>query len=92
MQAASIPAHTVANTIEALADPQLAHRNHFVQVPHGTLGTTWMEGTRFVLSRTPAAMWRAGPTLGQDSFEILTETLGYDPDRVADLAAAGILE
>ena len=40
-----------------------AHRRHFVEVPHGKLGTTWMEGSRFTLSRTPAVMWRAGPRL-----------------------------
>lgn len=92
LQAVGVAAHPVANTFEAAADPQLAHRQHFVQVPHGTLGTTWMEGSRFVLSRTPATMRRAGPSMGEDTFEILTDTLGYDTDRVAELAAQGILE
>jgi benzylsuccinate CoA-transferase BbsF subunit len=92
LQAVSVPAHPVVNSVEALADPQLRHRRHFVEVPHGKLGTTLMEGSRFVLSRTPSTMWRAGPTVGEDSYEILSETLGYDADRIADLAAAGILE
>ena len=51
-----------------------------------------MEGSRFVLSRTPARMRRAGPTFGEDAFEILSENLGYDADRIAELAAAGLLE
>ena len=92
LQARSIPAHPVANSKEMLVDPQLRHRHHFVQVPHAKLGTTWMEASRFALSRTPAIMWRAGPTLGEDTFEILSQTLGYDTDRIAELAAAGILE
>lgn len=92
LQARAVPAHGVANSPEALADPQLRHRNHFVEVPHGNLGTTWMEGSRFVLSRTPATMRRAGPTMGEDTFDILTGTLGYDADRIAELAAQGILE
>ncbi len=92
LQARAVPAHGVANSPEALADPQLAHRNHFVEVPHGNLGTTWMEGSRFVLSRTPATIHRAGPTMGEDSFDILAGTLGYDTDRIADLAAQAILE
>ncbi|MFN0026366.1 MAG: CaiB/BaiF CoA transferase family protein [Acidimicrobiales bacterium] len=92
LQARAIPAHGVSTSPEALADPQLRHRNHFVEVPHGNLGTTWMEGSRFVLSRTPATMRRAGPTMGEDTFDILTGTLGYDADRVAELAAQGILE
>jgi benzylsuccinate CoA-transferase BbsF subunit len=92
LQAAGVAAHPVANTFEAVADAQLAHRQHFVQVPHGTLGTTWMEGSRFVLSRTPATMRRAGPSMGEDTFEILSDTLGYDADRIAELAAQAILE
>lgn len=92
LQAVSVPAHPVANTTEMMADPQLRHRHHFVEVSHGKLGTTWMEGSRFALSRTPAVMWRAGPTAGEDTFKILSETLGYDTDRIAELAAAGILE
>ena len=92
LQAVSVPAHEVANSPEAAADPQLRHRRHFVEVPHGRLGTTWMEGSRFVLSRTPAVMWRAGPTFGEDTGEILADVLGYDADRIAELAVAGILE
>jgi crotonobetainyl-CoA:carnitine CoA-transferase CaiB-like acyl-CoA transferase len=91
-QAAAVPAHPVVNSQQAFADVQLHHRNHFVEVPHGKLGTTWMEGSRFILSRTPARMRRAGPTLGEDTFEILSATLGYDTDRIAEIAATGILE
>ena len=87
-----MPAHPVVNSPEAFADPQLQHRGHFVEVPHGRLGTTLMEGSRFVLSRTPARMRRAGPTFGEDAFEILSENLGYDADRIAEIAAAGLLE
>jgi benzylsuccinate CoA-transferase BbsF subunit len=92
LQAVGVPAHPVANSPEMVTDPHLAHRGHYVQVPHGRLGTTWMEGSRAVLSRTPAVMRRAGPTFGEDVMDILAETLGYDEDRIADLAAAGILE
>lgn len=37
-------------------------------------------------------MWRAGPTYGEDTFEILSETLGYDTEYIAELAVGGILE
>ncbi len=92
LQLAGVPAHTVANSAEVLADPQLAHRAHHVELPHGRLGSTWIEGSRFRLSRTPAAMRRAGPTLGQDTFEILAGTLGYDAEWIAELAAEEIFE
>jgi benzylsuccinate CoA-transferase BbsF subunit len=92
LQACGVAAHPVANSSEMVGDEQLAHRRHFVEVPHGRLGSTWIEGSRFRLSRTPAVMWRAGPTFGEDVMEVLAGDLGYDEDRIADLAAAGILE
>ena len=92
LQAAGVPAHAVQNSTEAVKDPQLLHHGHFVRVPHPALGETTVEGSRFRLSRTPARIERAGPTFGQDNFEVLTELLGYDGDRVAELAAAGVLQ
>jgi benzylsuccinate CoA-transferase BbsF subunit len=89
--AAGIPAHQVQNTHECLADPQLAHRNHFIEVGHPTQGTTWVENTRFHMSRTPAKVTYGGATWGEHNWEILGETLGYDPDRIAELAIAEVL-
>ena len=74
------------------ADPQLAHRDHFVEVPHEIHGTSIVEGSRFRLSRTPAKIERSGPTFGQHNFHVLESILGYDADRIAELAAAGVLE
>jgi crotonobetainyl-CoA:carnitine CoA-transferase CaiB-like acyl-CoA transferase len=89
--AAGIPAHQVQNTNECFADPQLVHRNHFVEVEHATQGTTWVENTRMHFSRTPAVVTHGGPTWGEHNWEILTEELGYDPERIADLAVAEVL-
>jgi formyl-CoA transferase len=44
------------------------------------------------LSRSGGGAGWAGPTYGQHTFEVLDEILGYDADRIADLAAAGVLE
>ena len=59
---------------------------------HDIVGATTVEGSRFRLSRTPAQIERAAPSFGRDNFEVLTEILGYDGERVADLAAAGVLQ
>ena len=92
LQEAGVPAHQVQNAPECRDDPQLAHRGHFVEVSHPTHGTVFVEGSRFRLSATPASVTRAGPTYGQDVYEILSGLLGYDDDRIADLAATGMLE
>jgi len=92
LQAAGVAAHAVQTAADVAADPQLAHRGHFVEVEHADHGTVWVENSRFRLSRTPAAVTRGGPTLGQHTFDVLVGILGYDDDRLADLAVAGVLE
>jgi crotonobetainyl-CoA:carnitine CoA-transferase CaiB-like acyl-CoA transferase len=91
LQRVGVPSHQVQNTVEAFEDPQLRHREHFCQVPHAAMGQTWVEGTRLRLSRTPGV---AGPppTLGEHSWEVLTEILGYGDDKAGLLAAAGVIE
>ena len=92
LQQAGVAAHAMQNSPELAADPQAIHRNHFLEVAHATQGTTFVEGTRFQMSRTPAVITHGGPTFGEHSFEILTDVLGYDTDRIAELAGAELLE
>ena len=92
LQAHGIPAHVVQNSDELFTDPQLQHRGHLVEVAHAIHGTTTVEGSRFRLSRTPAKIEHGAPTFGQHSQHILGTILGYDTDRIAELAAAGALD
>ena len=73
------------------ADPQFAHRGHFVALEHPSLGKFTVEGPRAKLSRTPAAVRRAAPTLGQDNQHVLETILGYDETQITELAASGAL-
>ncbi len=91
LQAESIPAHAVANSREYWKDPQVVYRGHFVELPHPHQGTTFVEGPRAKLSRTPGEVKRAAPMLGQDNQHVLEEILGYDEGRIAELAASGAL-
>ena len=92
LQAAGVPAHQVQNSPEMVADPQLVHRDHFHQVPHEVYGHTWAEQFGFRLSRSEGTPRRPGPMWGEHNYEILSEILGYDPDQIAELAIAGVLE
>ena len=83
--AAGIAAHMVQNSPECMGDPQLKHREHFVRVPHLSTGEFVVEGTRFKLSRTPGRIEHANPEIGQHNAHVLTEILGYDTDRMADV-------
>ena len=92
LQARGIPASAVHNSQELYGDPQLTRRGHFVRLPDPLHGTTTIEGSRFRLSRTPARIERAGPTLGRDNQYVLQTILGYSPERITALADAGVLQ
>ncbi|MEL6982636.1 MAG: CoA transferase, partial [Actinomycetota bacterium] len=87
--AVPVPAHGVAEASDTVADPQLAHRDHYRQAAHPNHGMTWVEGPNYSLSRTPSRVDWGGPTFGQHNSEVLEEILGYDVDRIAELIIAG---
>ena len=91
LQDIGVAAHIVQNSPEYTADAQVIHRGQQVEVPHAKQGTTIVDASRFTLSRTPAQVTYGGPTLGEHTFDILTEVLGYDSDRIAELAVAELL-
>ncbi len=91
LQDVGVAAHIVQNSPEYTVDPQVIHRGQQVEVPHAKQGTTIVDASRFALSRTPAQVTYGGPTLGEHTFDILTEVLGYDSDRIAELAVAELL-
>jgi crotonobetainyl-CoA:carnitine CoA-transferase CaiB-like acyl-CoA transferase len=46
----------------------------------------------YTLSRSAGGFDWAGPMYGQHSMEVLEDILGYDGDRIAELAIAEALE
>jgi crotonobetainyl-CoA:carnitine CoA-transferase CaiB-like acyl-CoA transferase len=91
LQRVGVPVHGVQNSRACYADAQLRHRGHYLTVEHPVHRTCVVEGSRIVLSRTPAVVRRAGPALGEHNDLVLREMLGYDDDRVTDLVIAGAL-
>jgi len=91
LQSFGVPAHQVQNSADAYRDPQFTHRGHFVTLRHPTLDKFTVEGPRAKLSRTPAAVRRAAPSVGQDNQHVLGSILGYDETRISELAVSGAL-
>jgi len=91
LQEHGIAAHVAVSSVNALADPQLVARGHFVELEHPLFGKTVVQGSRYRLSETPAAVDRPAPTLGRDKDHVLRDILGYDDARIASLAEAGAL-
>ncbi len=92
LQARGISACAVPTMYDVYEDPQLAHRSHFVELDHPIHGKTTVEGSRSRLSRTPARVDRAAPTLGQDTQYVLETILGYSAERIDDLVSQEILQ
>ena len=91
LQAAGVAAYQVQNSAECLADPQLAHRSHFVTLDHPR-GQALVENTRFKLAATPVGPQGPPPTLGEHTWDVLAGILGYDEEKIASLAAQELLE
>ena len=91
LQAAGIPSHANQNSVGCFADPQLNHRGHWLEVEHPLYDRMVVEAPRLQLSATPHAISRSGPSLGEHNDDVLREVLGYDDDRVVELAVAGAI-
>ena len=80
------------NTIgQAVAQPQIAHREMIAEVEHPAAGTVKMAASPLKLSRTPGRVRGAGPAFGADTSAVLEEWLGLDGTAVAELAEDGVV-
>ena len=92
LQELGVPGSALQDSNDVWHDPQLAARGYLAEIEHPVCGKTVIEGPRFLLSRTPATTARPAPTVGGDNQYVLESILGYDQDRITELAAAGALE
>ena len=92
LQAAGIEAVPVADLGDAWADPQLAHRGHFVTLDHSCMGACGYERNGFRLSDAPAGYDRPSPLLGEHNEMVLGEILGLDATEQTRLLDEGVLE
>ncbi len=87
-----IAAHRVADAKDMMDDPQLRSLGHWVTVDRFGDIDAVVEASRISLSATPMVTTARAPMLGEHTFDVLTGLLGYSDERVAALAAAGVLE
>ena len=86
---AGIPAAKVNTVPDALSDPQTVDREDVVEYEHPTLGTVRSMRTALRVSEgeRPAAR---GPFRGEHTEAVLAELCGYPPERIHELADAGV--
>ena len=75
---------------EVFQDPQVLHQEMLVEMDHPTIGKIKNIGFPVKLSRTPAAVRRPPPLLGQHTEDLLKE-LGYGPQEIETLRKEKII-
>ena len=93
LQAKGVPAGAVQNAHDVTrVDPQLAHRNHWVRLPHAEMGETIYNNLPFRFSRTPVKPTRPAPLLGEHTREILQVMLGFSAGEIDELESQQVLK
>jgi crotonobetainyl-CoA:carnitine CoA-transferase CaiB-like acyl-CoA transferase len=88
---AGVPAGHVQRSRDLQSDPQYLHRRFHRFFDHPEMGRVPYSGHAFRIRGYDHGPRFAAPLLGGESFEILAEELGFEPDRIADLMASGAL-
>ena len=91
LREAGVPAYAVLRATDFHADAQLADRGFFIELDHGGFGRSTFDGPVTTFSKTPARPTRAGPLIGEHTFEVMKDVLGYDDDEISEIAATGAL-
>jgi crotonobetainyl-CoA:carnitine CoA-transferase CaiB-like acyl-CoA transferase len=76
---------------QLLDDPHVQARGVIVEAPDDEAGSVLMHNIIPRLSDTPGRLRSAAPSLGQHTRSVL-QSIGYDADRLAALAADGVIK
>jgi crotonobetainyl-CoA:carnitine CoA-transferase CaiB-like acyl-CoA transferase len=90
LQATSVPAGPINDLAEVFSDPQVLHREMYLEMLHPTLGAIKQTGLPIKFSQTPGGLDRHPPLLGEHSQEIL-KGLGYSATEIRQLTEQSVI-
>ena len=76
----ALPVQSAEDRVEH--DPQLRHREMYLEMDHPALGRRKVQNAPFKMSETPAANRLPAPLIGQHTQEIVEGLLGFDHDEL----------
>ena len=91
LRESGVPAYAALRATDFHADAQLRDRGFFIELDHGGFGRSFFDGAVTIFSETPARPTRAGPLIGEHTFEVMRNILGYSEDEISAIAATGAL-
>jgi CoA:oxalate CoA-transferase len=86
-----IPCGPLNSISGAAVDPQVLHREMFVEVVDYKERKIRVCNTPIKLSRTPAKLEKGAPGLGEHTHEVLSGMLGLDEAKIEALKAMGVI-
>jgi crotonobetainyl-CoA:carnitine CoA-transferase CaiB-like acyl-CoA transferase len=92
LESVDVPCGPINDIDQVFADPHLVARNLRFDLPHPLAGSVPQVGAPIRMSGTPLEARSAAPLLAQHTAMVLRDFLGITGDRLAALAAAGVVE
>ena len=86
-----IPLAPANSLSEVVGNKQLLERRFFVDVEHAKAGRLTYPGAPYKFSRTPWAIRRPAPLLGQHNRDVYCNQLGYSQGELVKMYQAGII-
>jgi CoA:oxalate CoA-transferase len=90
LRAANVPCARVHDVDSVVEDPQVALRDMLMTYDDPIAGTVSITGNPIKTDSAPVVL-DPPPELGEDTWSVLTEMLGYTPEQVEELAADGTI-
>lgn len=89
-QSAGLPCSPLYTVEDLLNDQHFNGRGAFAEIYHPEVGKVKYPGRPFIMSRTPWAIQRPAPLLGQHNEEVYSQ-LGYSKDDLVKLRETGVI-
>ena len=92
LESVGVPCGPINNLQEVFENEQVVARGIQLNVPHPTAGSMKLVASPMRLSKTPVTMRMPPPLLGEHTEEILSATLHYTCEQIAQLRSKGIID
>ena len=91
LERVGVPCGPINDLAQVFADPQVKARGLRMELPHAEAGILAQVANPIRYSAAEMAYWRAGPTLGQDTDDILRGLAGLGEADISRLRSAGVI-